>query len=131
MIYLSIAILLICLGTLATAKRTERLLRRGFAQLRSNINTHLATTEKQLMKTLADINASVQAETTVEQSAITLMTSLSQQLKDALATQDPAAIQAIIDQLDNNNAALAAAVVANTPAAPPAATASETGTTTA
>src|SRR5690348_13468413 len=80
----------------------------------------LGETSKQrgdIMTTLADIKAKVEAETTVEQSAITLMGGLSQQLKDAIANgADPAVLQSIADELDANNASLAAAVSANTPA---------------
>lgn len=69
------------------------------------------------MAGLADIKARVDAETSVVQSAITLINGLSQALKDALAANDPAQIQAIIDELDANNTSLANAVTANTPAA--------------
>jgi len=74
--------------------------------------------EKATMATLADIKAKVDAEKTVEDSIVTLLTSVSQQLKDAIASNDPAAMQAIADELDANTAALSAAVTANTPAAP-------------
>lgn len=67
--------------------------------------------------TLAELKAKVDAETTVVQSAVTLLSSLAQSLKDAIAANDPAAIQAIADELDTNTASLAAAVAANTPAA--------------
>lgn len=80
---------------------------------------HLSRRLRKVMATLADIQAKVAAETTVEQSAITLLQELSQQLKDALANgADPATLQAIADNLDQNNANLAAAITANTPAAP-------------
>ncbi|MBS1803542.1 MAG: hypothetical protein JST28_09245 [Acidobacteria bacterium] len=77
---------------------------------------------RSIMADLAQLETSVANETTVEQSAIALLNGLSQQLKDALASGDPARIQAIIDHVDANSAALAAAVTANTPAttAPPA-----------
>jgi len=65
--------------------------------------------------TVADIKAKVDAETTVEQSAITLLTNLSALIK--ANANDPAAIQAIGNELDADNAALAAAVTNNTPAA--------------
>lgn len=62
--------------------------------------------------------AAVDRDTTVNQSAITLLADLAQRLRDAAA--DPAAVIALADQLDANQQALADAVVAHTPAAPPA-----------
>jgi hypothetical protein len=70
------------------------------------------------MATLKDIQDDVTAEKTVIDSAVALLAGLSQQLKDAIAANDPAALQAIVDGLDANKAELAAAVTANTPAAP-------------
>ena len=75
--------------------------------------------------TLDDLQQKVNAETSVEQSAITLMQGLSEQLK--AAQNDPAKIQALADQLDANQAALAAAVAANTPAADASAGSTDTG----
>ena len=68
--------------------------------------------------TLADILAKVAAEKTVDDSIVTLLGSISQQLKDAIAANDPAQLQAISDGLDANIAEIQAAVTANTPAAP-------------
>lgn len=68
---------------------------------------------------MADFSA-VQTEITENgdaiASAVALLGNLSQQIRDA--GNDPAAIQALADQLDANTQALAQAVVANTPAAP-------------
>lgn len=72
------------------------------------------------MATLADIKAKVEAEKTVEESAVALMVSISQQLKDALVNNDPAAVQEIADMLDANTRMLSDAVTANTSAAPSA-----------
>lgn len=69
------------------------------------------------MATLADIQTAVTNEQTVEASVITLLQTLSADLKAALAANDPAAIQAVVDSINTNAAALAAAVTANTPAA--------------
>lgn len=74
-------------------------------------------TQEIIMATMDDLKASVQKNTDAEASVITLLKGISQQLKDAQAANDPAAIQAVIDQIDANTAAAAAAVVANTPAA--------------
>jgi hypothetical protein len=72
---------------------------------------------EKVMATLADLQAAVAATTAVEESAIVLIEGIAQQLKDALANSDPAAVQAVIDSLDAEKAKLAAAVAANTPAA--------------
>jgi hypothetical protein len=64
---------------------------------------------------LTALQAAVQKDTDAENSAITLLNGLSAALTAAKA--DPAAVQAIADQLSSNADALAAAVVANTPSA--------------
>lgn len=69
------------------------------------------------MATLADIQADVASETTVIDSVVTLLNGLSDQLKAAVAANDPAAIQAVVDSIDANKKKLADAVSANTPAA--------------
>jgi len=68
------------------------------------------------MANLADLQAEVAAVKTVEDSAEALIAGLAQQLKDALAQNDPAAIQAVIDNLEASKTALASAVAQNTPA---------------
>jgi hypothetical protein len=70
-----------------------------------------------LAATIASLQAEVTKQTGVINSATTLLNGISAQLKTALAQEDPAAIQSVIDQIDANTAALAAAVTANTPAA--------------
>lgn len=67
------------------------------------------------MATLADIQAAVAAEQTVDASVITLLGQLHDQLQAALASNDPAAMQAIVDSLKTEQANLTAAVTANTP----------------
>lgn len=74
--------------------------------------------EKNIMATLQDIKDAVAAEKTVEDSLIKLLDSIEQQLKDAIAANDPAAMQAIVDDINANKQAMADAVAANTPAAP-------------
>ena len=69
-----------------------------------------------IMLTLADIQAAVAAEQTVEASVITLLQTLAADLKTALANSDTAAMQAIVSQIETNTQALSAAVTANTPA---------------
>lgn len=70
------------------------------------------------MATMEDLKAAVARNTSAENSVIELLKGISQQLKDAQAANDPAAVQAVIDQIDANTAAAAAAVVANTPTPP-------------
>lgn len=72
------------------------------------------------MATMEDLKAAVARNTSAENSVIELLKGISQQLKDAQAANDPAAVQAVIDQIDANTSAAAAAVVANTPTPPPA-----------
>lgn len=80
----------------------------------------------------AALQASVEAETAIDQSVVTLLNGqtviladLRKQLADAIAANDSVALQAVVDalsQLEATNTAqsagLAAAVVANTPVAP-------------
>jgi len=76
--------------------------------------TAIAFKEDRIMADLASLQQAVNDETSVEQSAITLMTQLSALLTQA--KNDPAQIQSIIDQINTRKAALADAIVANTPA---------------
>lgn len=69
-----------------------------------------------IMATLQDIVLDVQQESDLDDSIITLLSGISQQLKDAQAQNDPAAIQAVINQIDANKKKLSDAVTANTPA---------------
>lgn len=73
------------------------------------------------MQTLADLQAAVAADTTVEQSAVTLLTGLSVQIAALKTTQtDPAtgaAIDALVTQVKSNSSNLADAVTTNTPVA--------------
>ena len=78
----------------------------------------LAQQEVNEMADLSALAAEVSENTDAVNSASALLSSLSQQLRDA--ANDPAAVQALADQLDQNNSALSDAVAANTPAAPEA-----------
>lgn len=79
---------------------------------------HLIRMERQEMSDLSTLQAAVEADTAVDQSAITLINGLADQLR--AAANDPAAIQALADQLTANAAGLAAAVAApGTPVDPP------------
>lgn len=68
-----------------------------------------------IMATLQDIQRAVQAEADIEQSVIVLLNNISAQLREARASNDPAAIQQVVDDINAHAAALAAAVKANTP----------------
>ncbi len=72
-----------------------------------------------MAKTLDDVLADTKAQTTVITSVVTLLTGLSQQLKDALASGDPAKVQAAADAIETNTSALAKAVTDNTPGGTP------------
>jgi len=93
--------------------RIEGLLLRITRQLRT-----VQQNQEIAMADLTDLQTEVTQNTDVVASAVSLLNGLSQQLKDALAANDPAAVQALVDQLDANTATLADAVAANTPAAP-------------
>lgn len=66
------------------------------------------------MALLDKLTADVAAETTIDNSVATLLTSLSAQI--TAAGTDPAALKALTDQMETNASALQAAITANTPA---------------
>jgi len=67
------------------------------------------------MAKIDDLEAAVKRETDAEESVITLLQGISQQLKDAQASGDPARVDAVIASIDANTNRLSAAVTANTP----------------
>lgn len=69
------------------------------------------------MASIADLQAAVTAQKTVADSVVTLLTGIAAQLAAAIAANDPAQVQAVLDGLTANTAELQAAVTANTPAA--------------
>jgi hypothetical protein len=84
----------------------------GFLFLTLFLNQKIKT----VMAALDDLKAAVQKETEVDQSAIVLLNGLKAQLDAAIASNDPAALQALSDQLGSSSQSLADAVAANTPA---------------
>lgn len=78
---------------------------------------HLITQGNKIMGDLTDITAAVAEETTVDQSILTLMTSMADQINSL--KNDPVALAALATQIRANSAALSAAIVANTPVAAP------------
>lgn len=79
------------------------------------IGQALRTLREQLMH-LDELKLKVEQQATVVQSAVTLLTSLKQQLDEAIATGDMGKVQEVSDMIGGNTAALSAAVAANTPA---------------
>ena len=73
--------------------------------------------ELKIMATVDDVITAVANEKTVVDSAITLLEQLHTMLTAAIASNDPAKVQAVLDAISTQQAALAAAVSANTPAA--------------
>lgn len=86
-------------------------------------NSNLQGEIKKLMLDITALTAAVANETTVEESAETLLVNISGQLQTLIAnsgdTVDPAALQAIVATINANSANLAQAVVTATPAATP------------
>jgi chromosome segregation ATPase len=80
--------------------------------------TTLQTQERNIMAALDDLQTQVQANTNLEQSAITLIQGLAKQITDAVNSNDSSALAALAGQLNTSAAALGAAIAANTPQAP-------------
>lgn len=70
-----------------------------------------------IMSALDNLRTEVAEVKTVNASAVALLQGLKAALDAAIASGDPAAIQAFADSLDTDTKALAAAVTANTPSA--------------
>lgn len=73
--------------------------------------------QEMIMSALTDLQDAVAAEKAVVDSAIVLLNGLKAKLDEAIAANDPAALQALSADLGAQTAALAAAVAADTPAA--------------
>jgi hypothetical protein len=74
--------------------------------------------ENILMATIQDVSAAVSAESSVDDSIVTLLNGVVQQLKDAQASNNPAALDAVIAGIQTNTKKLQDAVTANTPVTP-------------
>lgn len=94
----------------------EREIKTQLTKILNVVNTILIKEDK-IMATLKDVQAAVQAENTVIDSAITLLNGLAQQVKDL--APDQAAIDALAAEISAKTLVLASAVTANT-ATPPA-----------
>jgi len=77
----------------------------------------LSQAQNAIMATFTDLKTQVQRNTDLENSAVQLIQGISAQLKDAIAQNDPAAVQMLADQLSSSADSLAAAITANTPVA--------------
>jgi len=75
---------------------------------------HIINKENYLMATIQDVSAAVAAESTVDDSIIVLLNGIVQQLKDAQASNDPAALDVVVANIQANTAKIQAAVTANT-----------------
>lgn len=72
--------------------------------------------EATIMADLSALTTQVAQNTSVEESAVTLINGLAAQIK--AAGTDPAALAALVTQLQKSSSDLSAAITANTPAAP-------------
>jgi len=79
---------------------------------------HIIHKENHIMATIQDVSAAVAAESSVDDSIITLLNSIVQQLKDAQASNDPAALDVVIAGITANTKKIQDAVTANTPVTP-------------
>ncbi len=76
------------------------------------------TKEDEMAASIDDVKSAVSDEKTVVDSAVTLLNQLSAMLAAAIASGDPAKVQAVLDAINANKQELADAVAQNTPAAP-------------
>jgi hypothetical protein len=70
-----------------------------------------------IMANIQDIQNAVAQQSSVEDSVITMLQNITQQLKDAQASNDPAAMDKVVSDLQANTKRLSDAVAANTPVA--------------
>lgn len=83
-----------------------------------NLLIHVLNKENILMATIQDVNAAIAAESSVDDSIIVLLNGIVQQLKDAQASNDPAALDTVIAGITANTKKIQDAVTANTPVTP-------------
>src|SRR5258705_7668187 len=83
-----------------------------------NLLIYVIRKENTIMATIQDVSAAVAAESSVDDSIITLLNGLVQQLKDAQAANDPAALDVVVASIQANTKKLQDAVTANTPVTP-------------
>lgn len=105
---------------MASFKYRQRFLGPPWAQAMSEkldryIQSNLAKEAE--MASVKDLSDAIERNRTVTDSVVTLLQGISQQIKDAQTSQDPAAMDQVVSQIDSNTQRLAQAVQANTPAA--------------
>jgi len=83
-----------------------------------NLLIHVLNKENYIMATIQDVNAAIAAESSVDDSIIVLLNGIVQQLKDAQASNDPAALDTVIAGITANTKKIQDAVTANTPVTP-------------
>ncbi len=93
-----------------------RKLENGLYRVEGKLDAVLAAQDN-IKMLLDDLEASLTKETDAETAIVTLLTTVSAELK--AAGTDPKRLKALQDKIDTNTSTLAAAVVANTPAATP------------
>src|SRR5262249_48803450 len=71
---------------------------------------------ERIMAALDDLEAKVAAQSTVLQSAVTLLTTIGDELRAGIDAKGTARLEALSAKIDNDTQALAAAVSRNTPA---------------
>lgn len=79
------------------------------------IETLIVKNQEKIMGKMEDLEAAVERNTSVDDSVVTLLNGIAQQLRDAQG--DPAKIDAVIAKLDANTQKMSDAVIANTPSA--------------
>lgn len=89
-----------------------------------NLLVHIIHKENYIMATIQDVSAAVAQESSVDDSIIALLNGIVQQLKDAQASNDPAALDVVVAGIQANTKKLQDAVTANTPVTPVEAAAS-------
>lgn len=85
----------------------------------------MLTNQENMMTQMDDLAAATARNTDAKNSILNVLQGVTQQLKDAQASNDPAAMKAVIDQLDQNSQGLAAAAVQGTKADPNPSTAAQ------
>jgi Mg2+ and Co2+ transporter CorA len=76
--------------------------------------TRNTQTQGEMMAAIEDLQTEVSQNTDLTSSVVRLVDGLADQLEEALANNDTAAVQAVVDQMRSNNQSLADAVAANT-----------------
>lgn len=104
------AVMNLLTGILASQQKTETAINKILNQ------------EKNVMSAIDDLTAQVHANTDLEQSAVSAIKGIAEQLRVALANDDSAALQQLSQQLTSSAQSLGEAIAANTPHVEPLST---------